>query len=660
MPGYYENTGGLSALPRRTVLGGEEHLLSYITPEEAQMLREEGGGVTPTGGQYRGPGGLPAFAPSGATGSGSTSGGGNSGGGGGAGSGVFGGTPSNPAAAAQAAAAAAAAGNTVGHHGGITNVPVSYAPYGDQTAEDFSFSEEAVNVIKSDDAAKLHNLRELLMPEDKHQTKKKQYALAKKKAIDDGYVPNLRSKFNMAKAYGDNPGFFSPMAYSLNNKTLSQADIMGMPPSMFTGQTPFGVVGDPDSVFGYAVRGLAGLATSAIPAFAPFKSIYGLMSLMNDDIPSIDPVALAIDALGEIDVDVASIFGEDSAVTQAAEALDSGYQSIFGETGYLGTEGPVFGDVIGKKGLLGTEGPIASTIDSAVADVDKAVFTGDAIFGDDGTIANVLGDIGEIPGEVGDVVGEGLSSVADAIGLSDAFGFVGETADTVGKTIGDALSLPNIDLSLGDLGDIFSGTPSLATVGQQGGGPGIPQLQPSAPRILTPAQEKASTFKTYLPKPPRQQQDFTTAEDIFSRYIGSPEDIKEYPEGYSLADIQNRYISSPTIYAHSGGGIQNLVADQEKNYSIGNQDTIDTTGTAFSRKPFSATPHADLTNGSHSYISNVLNGHAFPQGMTNVQQMQKPMEAFPSGGQMNYNNTLHADYSRPQSFYAMPNMNKVG
>ena len=38
MQGYYENTGGLSALPRRTVLCGEEHLLSYITPEEAQML----------------------------------------------------------------------------------------------------------------------------------------------------------------------------------------------------------------------------------------------------------------------------------------------------------------------------------------------------------------------------------------------------------------------------------------------------------------------------------------------------------------------------------------------------------------------------------------------------------------------------------------------
>ena len=46
-------------------------------------------------------------------------------------------------------------------------------------------------------------------------------------------------------------------------------------------------------------------------------------------------------------------------------------------------------------------------------------------------------------------------------------------------------------------------------------------------------------------------------------------------------------------------------------------------------------------------------------GMTNVQQMQKPIEAFPTGGQMNTTNTQYADYSKPQSFYAMPNMNRV-
>ncbi len=56
------HTGGdFSSLPKRTTLHGQDHMLSYITPEEAAMLRQQGGGVTPTGGQYRGPGGVPAF-----------------------------------------------------------------------------------------------------------------------------------------------------------------------------------------------------------------------------------------------------------------------------------------------------------------------------------------------------------------------------------------------------------------------------------------------------------------------------------------------------------------------------------------------------------------------------------------------------------------------
>ena len=58
------HTGGdFSSLPKRTTLHGQDHMLSYITPEEAAMLRQQGGGVTPTGGQYRGPGGVPAFTP---------------------------------------------------------------------------------------------------------------------------------------------------------------------------------------------------------------------------------------------------------------------------------------------------------------------------------------------------------------------------------------------------------------------------------------------------------------------------------------------------------------------------------------------------------------------------------------------------------------------
>ena len=57
----YLQQGGLTSVPIRPVLGGQQHELSYITPEEARMLRQQGGGVTPTGGQYRGPGRLPAY-----------------------------------------------------------------------------------------------------------------------------------------------------------------------------------------------------------------------------------------------------------------------------------------------------------------------------------------------------------------------------------------------------------------------------------------------------------------------------------------------------------------------------------------------------------------------------------------------------------------------
>lgn len=72
-------------LPRKTKIGGQDHLLAYITPQEARMLRKQGNGVTPTGGQY-GFRGVPAFrAPGnpGVAGGGTGAPGSSSGGGGG-------------------------------------------------------------------------------------------------------------------------------------------------------------------------------------------------------------------------------------------------------------------------------------------------------------------------------------------------------------------------------------------------------------------------------------------------------------------------------------------------------------------------------------------------------------------------------------------------
>jgi len=48
---------GLRSIPRKHQ---GEHL-AYISPQEAQMLRRQGGGVAPDGGQLQGPGGIPSF-----------------------------------------------------------------------------------------------------------------------------------------------------------------------------------------------------------------------------------------------------------------------------------------------------------------------------------------------------------------------------------------------------------------------------------------------------------------------------------------------------------------------------------------------------------------------------------------------------------------------
>jgi hypothetical protein len=81
-------SGGIASLPRMAEIQGQYHVLSYLTPEEQQMLRDAGGGLGLDGAQIYGPGGVPAFPEPGMGGSndhggsvGGTSGGGTSGGG---------------------------------------------------------------------------------------------------------------------------------------------------------------------------------------------------------------------------------------------------------------------------------------------------------------------------------------------------------------------------------------------------------------------------------------------------------------------------------------------------------------------------------------------------------------------------------------------------
>ena len=141
----------------------------------------------------------------------------------------------------------------------------------------------------------------------------------------------------------------------------------------------------------------------------------------------------------------------------------------------------------------------------------------------------------------------------------------------------------------------------------------------------------------------------TFGSSTFSPGLGSEEEtISQIPT--SLSGIRNRYIGAAT-----GGGIQGLINNQNKDYGVANQDSMMPGKEAFQQNSF--TPNKELMDSS--YVNNIMQGNAIPMGMHSTQQATKPFDPFPSGGQMNTDNTQHADFSRPQSFYAMPNMNKV-
>ena len=55
------SSGGIASLPLTADIQGQHHVLSYLTPEEQQLLRDAGGGLGLDGAQIYGPGGVPAF-----------------------------------------------------------------------------------------------------------------------------------------------------------------------------------------------------------------------------------------------------------------------------------------------------------------------------------------------------------------------------------------------------------------------------------------------------------------------------------------------------------------------------------------------------------------------------------------------------------------------
>jgi hypothetical protein len=338
--------GGIASLPNNPVLAGQQHMLAYITPEEASTLREQGGGVTPTGGQYRGPGGIASFPFGGAAG---------------------------PAAASAAASASAAAAGMAGVQGiqgglGLGNVGGDApsvgggsgpSPYGD-TNPDFGLSEGLFGLATADTAmgdilsqTQVLDDKSLAVAISKENAKKsivaiqpvnELYALrnplnpksmayadltaqisdAKADAVAKGYSPGAISKANQI-AHMNVPDIMGnvTLALALGDQQFTAFDIAHMSDADFSALSAnpaTSVVGDPKSPLGMAVLGLSKpLMTMLAPPLAlPMQVLSTVYGLANPDEPSLGLFGLA----------------------------EQGYKGLFGET-----MGETLGDVSREMGL---------------------------------------------------------------------------------------------------------------------------------------------------------------------------------------------------------------------------------------------------------------------------------------------------------------------
>ena len=279
----------------------------------------------------------------------------------------------------------------------------------------------------------------------------------------------------------------------------------------------------------------------------------------------------------------------------------------------------------------------------AIANADPSEFSGTGKFA------------GSNISPTGDANSPFASVVAGIVGLTPiglaatVMGTVGEAFSGEPNPFGIQGSIRSFDKGLQSLtglslsGDTTSNSTSNTSpvsesksppIGQGGNAPRGFDRGPNIPQQSSPIVQQGLAA-TALPPPP------TTVVD-------EEETISQIPT--SLSGIKNKYIG-----AHGGGGIQDLINRQNTDYGVGNQDSIMSGGDAFKRKGFS--PNQELMDGSYS--NNIMQGHAVPLGMHSAQQPDKPFDPFPSGGQMNTDNTQYADFSKAQSFYSMPNMNRV-
>jgi hypothetical protein len=348
--------GGIASLPKNPVLGGQEHMLAYITPEEASTLRAQGGGVTPTGGQRRGPGGIASFGfPS------------------------HGVTGDVSGQAGQAAAAAAAAADAASDRS-LFNIALDYSNTAFADAKAEVMGDDGKDPYADTDRSK----------ETENAAKRAQIiSLAKKK----GYVPNLQSLHNLAATLdhqpGDDGGFFGLIqGYKTPwGQTLSTpADVLSLGPKGYAkSASGMQTIGDPESPFGKAVMGLG---TTAV----------GMMN------PALALPTMAIDTLSG-ETGLMNALGIPGIVNTAAEAFGAGDTPVADVTGYVNNQlglsdaasqiGNVFGpptpstattpDVPGGPGLpamqlqpLGVAPPIP-TVTETLEDATESDYTAEEL-----------------------------------------------------------------------------------------------------------------------------------------------------------------------------------------------------------------------------------------------------------------------------------------
>ena len=397
--------GGLASLPRNPVLGGQQHMLAYITPEEASTLRAQGGGVTPDGGQYTGPGGIASFMTGMGDGPGQS----------GLGSTASGGTGSTGAGAAgvQGIQGSTGLGNVGGDSGDggdggggggfdasknpkftINDVPKHFTPPVKTFTQNMLSLFDTVKDVNQFDAEEAAlALAPVLSLIDEHQQldpksrRAQQLATAiskaKKGLADSGFVSGAISKNNFSLNPGDPEGFFGQVQGLVDpfGNEFSMADISAMSPAEFSAlssNASTSVIGDPESPFGQAVTGFG---TTALGLAAPALSLpLGFMGLAMNAAGVKGMASLAGDAFGYA---TDSIFGEtasDTSVASHAESADS---------------------------------------DSTVGQV------GDAVSNAYGFVSDAVSDA---YGYAGDAVSDAAFSAAQSLGLVDASGNVAQAS----------------------------------------------------------------------------------------------------------------------------------------------------------------------------------------------------------------------------------------